>query len=46
MLKKMEYGLLQLLVVPPQEDSQFGFIHELSGKAVEKEIPGLKALMQ
>ena len=30
---------------PPQEDSQFGaLIHELSGKAVEKEIPGLKAL--
>ena len=31
---------------PPQEDSQFGFIHELSGKAVEKEIPGLKALIK
>ena len=30
---------------PPQEDSQFGaLIHELTGKAVEKEIPGLKAL--
>ena len=30
---------------PPQEDSQFGaLIHELSGKAVEKEIPGLIAL--
>jgi len=30
---------------PPQEDSQFGaLIHELTGKAVEKEIPGLIAV--
>ncbi len=30
---------------PPQEDSQFGaLIHEISGKAIEKEIPGLKSL--
>jgi len=30
---------------PPQEDSQFGaLIHEISGKAIEKEIPGLKAV--
>ena len=27
---------------PPQEDSQFGaLIHEITGKAIEKEIPGL-----
>jgi 4-hydroxy-3-polyprenylbenzoate decarboxylase len=30
---------------PPQEDSQFGaLIHEISGKAIEKEIPGLKSV--
>jgi len=30
---------------PPQEDSQFGaLIHEISGKAIEKEIPGLKVV--
>tara|TARA_B110000008_G_scaffold263310_1_gene286561 strand:- start:4252 stop:5976 length:1725 start_codon:yes stop_codon:yes gene_type:complete len=30
---------------PPQEDSQFGaLIHEISGKAIEQEIPGLKAV--
>ena len=30
---------------PPQEDSQFGaLIHELTGKAVEQEIPGLIAV--
>jgi len=30
---------------PPQEDSQFGaLIHEISRKAIEKEIPGLKAV--
>ena len=30
---------------PPQEDSQFGaLIHEITGKAIEKEIPGLKAV--
>ena len=30
---------------PPQEDSQFGaLIHEISGKAIAKEIPGLKAV--
>ena len=30
---------------PPQEDSQFGaLIHEISGKAIEKEIPGVKSL--
>jgi len=30
---------------PPQEDSQFGaLIHEISGIAIEKEIPGLKAV--
>ena len=30
---------------PPQEDSQFGaLIHEISGSAIEKEIPGLKAV--
>ena len=30
---------------PPQEDSQFGkLIHEITGKAVEKEIPGLLEL--
>jgi len=30
---------------PPQEDSQFGaLIHEISAKAIEKEIPGLKAV--
>jgi 4-hydroxy-3-polyprenylbenzoate decarboxylase len=30
---------------PPQEDSQFGaLIHEITGLAIEKEIPGLKAV--
>ena len=30
---------------PPQEDSQFGaLIHEISGSAIEKEIPGLKSV--
>jgi 4-hydroxy-3-polyprenylbenzoate decarboxylase len=30
---------------PPQEDSQFGaLIHEITGKAIEQEIPGLKAV--
>ena len=30
---------------PPQEDSQFGaLIHAITGKAIEKEIPGLKAV--
>jgi 4-hydroxy-3-polyprenylbenzoate decarboxylase len=30
---------------PPQEDSQFGkLIHQMTGKAVENEIPGLKAV--
>ena len=30
---------------PPQEDSQFGkLIHEITGQAIEKEIPGLKAV--
>jgi len=30
---------------PPQEDSQFGsLIHEITGKAIEKIIPGLKAV--
>ena len=30
---------------PPQEDSQFGaLIHEITGKAIENEIPGLKAV--
>ena len=30
---------------PPQEDSNFGaLIHEITGKAIEKEIPGLKAV--
>ena len=30
---------------PPQEDSQFGkLIHEMTGRAVEKEIPGLLAV--
>ena len=30
---------------PPQEDSQFGkLIHEITGKAVEAEIPGLKSV--
>ena len=30
---------------PPQEDSQFGaLIHEITGKAIEKEIPGLKTI--
>jgi len=30
---------------PPQEDSQFGsLIHEITGKAIEKEIPGLRAV--
>jgi 4-hydroxy-3-polyprenylbenzoate decarboxylase len=30
---------------PPQEDSQFGaLIHAITGKAIEKEIPGLKSV--
>ncbi len=30
---------------PPQEDSSFGeLIHEISGKAIEQEIPGLKEI--
>ena len=30
---------------PPQEDSQFGaLIHEISGSAIEKEIPGLRSV--
>ena len=30
---------------PPQEDSQFGaLIHEITGKVIQKEIPGLKAI--
>ena len=30
---------------PPQEDSQFGkLIHEITGRAIEKEVPGLKAV--
>ena len=30
---------------PPQEDSQFGaLIHEISGSAIEKEIPGLRSI--
>ena len=30
---------------PPQEDSQFGkLIHEITGKAIESEIPGIKAV--
>jgi 4-hydroxy-3-polyprenylbenzoate decarboxylase len=42
-----EDGIWLFTVVgrPPQEDSQFGaLIHEISGKAIEKEIPGLKSL--
>ena len=42
-----ENGIWPFTVVgrPPQEDSQFGaLIHEISGKAIEKEIPGLKSL--
>jgi len=40
-------GIWNFTVVgrPPQEDSTFGaFIHELTGGALKKEIPGLKAL--
>lgn len=40
-------GIWNFTVVgrPPQEDSTFGaFIHELTGDALKKEIPGLKAL--
>jgi 4-hydroxy-3-polyprenylbenzoate decarboxylase len=40
-------GILPFTVVgrPPQEDSQFGaLIHEITGKAIEKEIPGLKSV--
>jgi len=30
---------------PPQEDSQFGkLIHEITGRAIENEVPGLKAV--
>ena len=42
-----EDAILPFTVVgrPPQEDSQFGaLIHEISAKAIEKEIPGLKAV--
>tara|TARA_B100000902_G_scaffold397426_1_gene461196 strand:+ start:3949 stop:5673 length:1725 start_codon:yes stop_codon:yes gene_type:complete len=42
-----ENGIWPFTVVgrPPQEDSQFGaLIHQISGKAIEKEIPGLKSL--
>ena len=42
-----ENGIWPFTVVgrPPQEDSQFGaLIHEISGKAIEKEIPGVKSL--
>ena len=42
-----EDAILPFTVVgrPPQEDSQFGaLIHEITGKAIEKEIPGLKAV--
>ena len=42
-----EDGIWPFTVVgrPPQEDSQFGaLIHEISSKAIEKEIPGLKSL--
>jgi 4-hydroxy-3-polyprenylbenzoate decarboxylase len=42
-----ENAILPFTVVgrPPQEDSQFGaLIHEITGKAIEKEIPGLKAV--
>ena len=42
-----EDGIWPFTIVgrPPQEDSQFGaLIHEISGKAIEKEIPGLKSL--
>lgn len=42
-----ENGIWPFTVVgrPPQEDSQFGaLIHEISGNAIEKEIPGLKAV--
>ena len=44
-----ENGIWPFTVVgrPPQEDSQFdALIHEISGNAIEKEIPGLKSLMQ
>ena len=40
-----EDGIFPFTVVgrPPQEDSQFGaLIHEMTGSAIEKEIPGLK----
>ncbi len=42
-----ENAILPFTVVgrPPQEDSQFGaLIHEITGKAIEKEISGLKAV--
>ena len=42
-----ENGIWPFTVVgrPPQEDSQFeALIHEISGGAIEKEIPGVKSL--
>ncbi len=42
-----ENGIWPFTVVgrPPQEDSQFGaLIHEITNKAIEKEIPGLRAV--
>ena len=42
-----ENGIWPFTVVgrPPQEDSQFGaLIHEITDKAIEKEIPGLRAV--
>ena len=42
-----EDGIWPFTVVgrPPQEDSQFGaLIHEITGSAIQKEIPGLKAV--
>ncbi len=42
-----EDGIWPFTVVgrPPQEDSQFGkLIHDITGKAIESEIPGLKKI--
>ena len=42
-----ENAILPFTVVgrPPQEDSQFGaLIHEITGSAIESEIPGLKSV--
>jgi 4-hydroxy-3-polyprenylbenzoate decarboxylase len=42
-----ENGIWPFTVVgrPPQEDSQFGaLIHEITDKAIEKEIPGIKSV--